>query len=545
MAFTSKIKSSLSSFSLGRDETIPEKKTESLDKIDNRDISPKLTKTELNKLAKSYPSWLRDNSGVKNLPAIYKGVLGQVQVHPIINLDKNKMSKFDRLANHNIEYLNRYTDTQRVHQLLLASQLPNDLLAIIWAHVNKSFPGKLTNREVCLALALIAIFQRCKSDADRKDLLFGPNKKDLFQLVKDERNPPIPKLHATNSEVRQAIDKTSNYFLENGKTFGNPNDRNDIGLLVDLNSESFEKLNLNTQSPFKISIKAPPYTTPKNDLASTADLTFINTNWLNKYITDLMDMKIGEFEKNVSYKFTIWSEILLAIKRIFKKTFDTLSVNHSRQSAVESLTSPEGIVFIKHISLLYPLAHNIKLTINNINVLDKLQKPSDASNYDGHDDMMDKTFLKFVDELTTSINEYWAVLINLFHECGQTRYIEYIMDGLNKPTVIDTNSHLTLEEIAAIIDTRDKIEICSICHMNEFILAKDYSPNESAKQEIDQSISNDIVSLIDNELITIDNYYYYHAKCGSFWLNNVSNDNSLPWEDSKEISNILLPTKCD
>lgn len=536
-------------------------------------VIPKLTSTQLSKLAKVYPAWLRDGSSVKRLPGVYQGVLGQVQLQSNLigidisnglpfsnNIGQKVQSSFNVIKQQQQqqpqEYMNRFTDTERVHQLLSASLLSNETLATIWAHVNKTFPGKLTNREVCLALALIAIFQRLEKVDGSFGVIKTELEKDPFNLVKAEKKPPVPILYPnhnhrtaisqnkydnnnrnSNNNTHQSLTNTNFVLSSSTKTI---NDE----ILVDLwgtndDEESLKKQNGTVNESLRLSSSKSEQCLTKRPLSCN---------------TSLIDSDCVRFEIEFFTLEQTWLRFLKAIKNIFKRTFDILNVENSRLSAIEALKTQQGENFSKQLCLCYPLAHNIKYKIDDLNTIriygrrlsrcknntEDHKAITDIRKDEKNDSLsglFDKNYIEQIDDLMTSINEYWAVLINLFHESGHTTFIEYIMDGLNynQQTVFSQ----TIDELINELDGSGKKNVCSICHTNFYL--KPLSKNSSRERltiEDAELIADD-----DIKLLSLDNVHYYHAKCANFWINQVDST-VLPFHNySTDTTGILSPAK--
>lgn len=481
------------------------------------EVVPKLTNAQLNKLTKVYPSWLRDSSGLKQLPGVYQGVLGQVQLQSASFITNNGQKHYQKLVNvkQQPDYMNRFTDTERVHQLLSASRLSNDSLATIWAHVNKTFPGKLTNRELCLALALIAIFQRLEKQEGNS---LRTSKQNPFDLVRTEKKPPVPTLYPTQ---RNTSNSSSPIKLNEVKS-SSPARESLSTLLVDLccdddGQDSASNLNLTKLQPNDLS--APPH--------SAANIGRDNS-------FNLIDMDGDQFGIDF-YKLTqIWLRFLTSMKSTFKRSFDILNVENSRQSAIEALKSPDGIQFSKHLSICYPLAHNIKFKIDELNNIEIYPNRYTSTVERGSlqtSGLFDKNYMQQIDDLMISINEYWAVLINLFHESGQTKFIEFIMDGLNfkKQTVFSKS----IEELANELNPSGKCDTCSICHTRFYLINCDSLTSGLLSDDAE------LLAETETELLSLDDRYYYHARCANFWLNQVDL-NGLPFRQKIE-DGILSP----
>lgn len=464
-------------------------------------VLPKLSNSQLNKLTKiNYPNWLKDScSGcLKNLPAIYHGVLGQVQMQPptsfiASNNNKNDIRQQEELflkQQSSIDYMNRFTDTERVRQLLSTSQLSNDQLATIWAHVNKTFPGKLTNREVCLALALIAVFQQDEQFQE------GTNNKqpDPFTLIKSKKKPPVPKLYSSSEQSSKSIRSSPI--------------RAKISNLIDISDGTDD------------SVCKEAKQSRLNSSSRTVKLS---------QLVSLIDLDGDKFEANFTKLSIMWLKFLSSMKTVFKRSFDVLNVENSRIGAIEALKSESGQSFCKQLCICYPLAHNIKYKIDELNRGFR----SSVRDYK----LFDEEYVIQIDDLMISINEYWAVLINLIHESGQTKFIEFIMDGLNYKT--KTVSSETINELANELDSSNRSDLCSICH-TKFYLIKDYCDHKDAllfDEEDAELLAN------TNNLLTNDNEYYYHARCANFWLNSVAvqtgDDAGLPISSDKTSDHVL------
>lgn len=471
---------------------------------------PKLTSSELNKLTKSYPAWLKDNSYLKNLPGVYQGFLGQVQLQPKLDGEIKKASNLRQITSprRNVDYINRFTDTERVYQLLIASRLPNEILAIIWAHVNKTFPGKLTNREVCLALALVAIFQRYETQEKLSLMLGNKNRLDLFSLVNQEKKPPIPKLFPRDPGSK-VIDCPF------------PMSQSDVGLLIDLGENKSGPISPNIlQKGRNLEVSESRSKTMMSD--PLADLSDVTVDWFSivaGHGMNLIDMDSDRLLDNFSKLLQIWLKFLHAARGIFKLSFDVLNVSHDRRSSLEALRCPQGQSFIKQLSLCYPIAHNIKFKIDELEsiTIDRLPGETQPKVIDQSIGLLHQNYLKMIHELMASINEYWAVLINLFHESGQTKFIEFIMDGLNYKE--KTISSKGVNELAMELDSFDKPDVCSICHTKFYLIPR---RGDTERDSGDLELREDEMMLLeDGELISDDKRYYYHARCANFWINNV------------------------
>lgn len=474
----------------------------------------KLTNSKLNKLAKVHPPWLRDSSGPQQLPAVYQGVLGQVQSQPAIAGLKSNVKRVLQL-----DYMNRFTDTERVYQLLSASLLPNETLATIWAHVNQTYPGQLTNREVCLALALIALFQRV--DEKHESI------KDPFNQVKLEKKPPVPKLYPV-TQISHSNRPNFNSQLTSSKS--TPDGLSSSGkcdLLVDFDSdiESSASANESLGGTKKSSSWMP--TTVRQPSIFCDRENYCNT------VANLIDMDGDKFDFDFARLTQTWMKIMFTMKNLFKRSFDILNVDHGRQSAIEALSSAQGKQFIKQLCLCYPMAHNIKCKIDELDNTRLVPSGGDSSACNQRVDqsrLFDKNYTNQIDDLMVSINEYWAVLINLFHESGQTHFIELIMDGLGERSL--GVRHITIEQLASEVDGSGKSDVCSICHSKLYLITPDF------KLEMLSSEDVELVAPVEL-LIESSQNYHYHARCANFWLNQIDQD-ALPFRKNQSEA-ILSP----
>lgn len=89
------------------------------------------------------PGWLWPNSNI--LPQFYKQVWEAVR-------DDKPSSKASLQREHLV-------DTNKIFPLLLTSQLPTDILGYIWSLANKKYAGQLTEQELYIVLALVALAQ--------------------------------------------------------------------------------------------------------------------------------------------------------------------------------------------------------------------------------------------------------------------------------------------------------------------------------------------------------------------------------------------------
>lgn len=483
---------------------------------------PRLSSSQLSKSTKTYPSWLRGNVELKYLPAIYQGVLGQVQLQPDINLDNGSLLNQHRLKpKQTQDYMNKFTDTERARKLLSASQLPNDTLATIWAHVNQTFPGRLTNREFCLALALVAHFQRLNKEnseigPDSKQTLKvirnnlnsnRSSKKDPFDLVKTDDNPPVPILYPSQSSP---LKTKCTRKLSNSNSV--PNKLSTEVLLVDLGDDNDTH---GASSRWELNSNKD-YTKPLNRPKLVNLIDSDGENDVDFVVDRLTD---------------VWTRLMIAIRTIFKRSFDVLNVENCRASALEALRSDRGVIFIKQLCLCYPLAHNIKFKIHEFTAIHNCQPNSNPS-ATNNALQFDRNLALQINDLMLSINEYWAVLINLFHESGQTGFIEVIMDSLDcKFKHRTSQTSFTLEILKL-----NNPEQCSICLRKDYLSLDD---SMSSALLVTKGISKDDLDQIrGQDLISNDEHYYYHARCANIWLNHV--DGRLPFVNCNTNDNDVL-----
>lgn len=476
-------------------------------------LVPKLTNAQLNKLTKVYPAWLRNNSSLKQLPAVYQGVLGQVQLQPMIHNESRFVNgRILARKQQHLDYMNRFTDTQRVYEIFLLSRLGDVTLSKIWAFANKTYPGQLTNREVLVGLALIALFQKldCNNNSNNNDNSKSnhqnPTNKSspdpFVDFYKIDR-PPLPKLYPPDSN-----NKLSKYQIKTSKSMPEELSQSS-SLLIDIDDPvSDQKQTKSDQSR--------DFDTNKSicDIGHQKAIDKFNGNSVS-----LIDMDSGGFGIGFLQTWLKDSNLILrAIKSIFKQSFDTLNVCYSRHHAIEALRSGRGINFINNIGLCYPLAHNLKLRV------DELENMKNFGFFDKNY-IMQIDDLNLINEYWVGINQYWLVLINLFNESGQIKFVEKLMDSLNAPTEKDR----TFEDFVNDLNSNDKS--CSIC-LTKFYLLPGNSPPNGVPEE-------DGNSLIESELVTLDNRYYYHVPCATFYQNNVG---SLPYQKEPDATNLLTPT---
>ncbi|RWS13707.1 sodium/glucose cotransporter-like protein [Dinothrombium tinctorium] len=118
----------------------------------------------------AYPLWCKLDS--KELPELY------VQIWNCVR--QNDASPF--------------CDTSKLYPILLSSKLHKDVLANIWAQVNRVTPGQLTFQELFLALAMIAILQQNPTQF--------LNVKQLYFITV----PPVPSLCVPYLSAQQMYD---------------------------------------------------------------------------------------------------------------------------------------------------------------------------------------------------------------------------------------------------------------------------------------------------------------------------------------------------
>lgn len=478
----------------------------------------KLSSSQINKLTKAYPPWLRNNVELRHLPAVYQGVLGQVQLQPDINLDHRTILNQHRLKSKQTQdYMNKYTDTERARKLLSASRLPNDTLAAIWAHVNQTFPGRLTNREFCLALALVAHFQRFyKENGDNIDAksinktTAGKKSCDPFDLVKFDDKPPVPILYPGQSSP------SSNNSRRIPSSNSVPNRLGSDILLVDLEDD-------NNQDAF-----------------SQWELSRVGDGNLKTARAKLINLIDSDGDNDVDFiidRLTdVWTKLMVSMRCLFKRSFDILNVENCRTSALEALRSEEGVKYIKRLCMCYPLAHNVKFKIDELIAIHcSEQNKSNYANNSIQTKSLNRNFASQINDLMLSINEYWAVLINLFHESGQTNFIEIIMDSLDVASKKDMNRKHSLTELIDI----NKTDKCCICLRKEYLCI---NKNQIISLSATKSISSDDLALIvEQDLISQDDFYKYHARCANFWLNQVESKGRLPFIKCNIDKEVLRP----
>lgn len=464
-------------------------------------LVPKLTNAQLNKLTKVYPAWLRNNSSLKQLPGVYQGVLGQVQLQPIIHNESRFVNgRILARKQQHLDYLNRFTDTQRVYEIFLLSRLGDENLSKIWAFANKTYPGQLTNREVLVGLALIALFQKldCNNNNDSSKSSNKSSTDPFVEFFKIDQ-PPLPKLYPPDNN-----NKLPKYQIKTSKSMPEELSQSS-SLLIDIDDQ--------------VSDQGQKKSDQLKNLATNKSICDIShrkaIDKFNGNLVSLIDMDGGGFEIGFLQTWLKDSNLILrAIKSIFKQSFDTLNVYYSRHHAIEALKSDRGKNFINNIGLCYPLAHNLKLKV------DELKNMKNFGFFDKNY-IMQIDDLNLINEYWVGINQYWLVLINLFNESGRIEYVEKLMDSLNTATETD----ITFEDFVNKLSSSGKS--CSIC------LTKFYLLQSSDTQSEDEN------SLVESELVTLDNRNYYHVPCATFYQNNVG---PLPCQREPDATNLLTPT---
>lgn len=466
---------------------------------DNVSRESGLANSQLAKSNNVYPPWLKVGTSLKQMPGIYQGVLGQVQLQTSLLHPGKKLIK-----QANGDYMDRFTDTERVHQLLSASRLSNEVLATIWAHVNKTFPGRLTNREVCLALAIIAEFQQLETPAAEKS-------KDPFSTVRLQKRPPVPKLYPGDCNSVNKCE-SSKRTLEIHSSKSTPEELCSINLLVNLDDGE------GSHKP------------PNRYSRESATVNQANTDFGSLNI-NLIDDDYYEFGKELANLAEIWLKFLNGIRVVYKRSYDILNVENSRQSALEALRSQDGKEFSMYLCLSYPLAHNIKTKIDELYSLEVITQVPLKSKPTSR--LFDKRYITKINDLMNSVNEYWAVLINLFNESGQTKFIELIMDGLKTEDNSGQERFIkrTVDQLVNELKGLNRPDLCSICY-SKFYLTTSFT-------SLSEFLGDKSELVLYQEPISGDNQYYYHPKCANFWLNHVCAD-SLPLTGRHDES-ILVP----
>ncbi|XP_011297313.1 synergin gamma isoform X2 [Fopius arisanus] len=100
------------------------------------------SRSALDKKLYNLPNWLW--SGTNGLPQFYKMIWEAVREdRPTLGVSQGEL----------------LVDTNRVFPLLLTSQLPTEVLGYIWSLANQKYSGQLTELELYIVLALIAVAQ--------------------------------------------------------------------------------------------------------------------------------------------------------------------------------------------------------------------------------------------------------------------------------------------------------------------------------------------------------------------------------------------------
>lgn len=140
------------------------------------------------------PGWLRPNSNL--LPPLYKKIWATVQ---------------EDSSGQNIFKDELLVDTNKVFPLLLTSQLSTEILGFIWNLANQKYAGQLTEQELYVTLALIALAQTSYSF-------------DSLNVLNSLRDPLCPNLNCTlldDDFLRkgQSSHTTSNALDDQGDEF--------------------------------------------------------------------------------------------------------------------------------------------------------------------------------------------------------------------------------------------------------------------------------------------------------------------------------------
>ncbi|KAK0087221.1 hypothetical protein PV325_001463 [Microctonus aethiopoides] len=138
------------------------------------------TRSGMEKKTCQLPGWLWPTSNA--LPPLYKRIWEAV--------------KDERL---NIGEL--LVDTNKVFPLLLTSQLPTEVLGYIWSLANQKYAGQLTEQELYIVLALIAIAQTS----------YAFTNLDVLHMLP---GPPIPRLNLTNLYSNTNAPQSSTLLLK-------------------------------------------------------------------------------------------------------------------------------------------------------------------------------------------------------------------------------------------------------------------------------------------------------------------------------------------
>lgn len=123
------------------------------------------------------PSWLWTTSNL--LPPVYRQIWKGVRENRPVYPGSGAASEL-------------LVDTNKVFPLLLTSQLPTEVLGYIWSLANHKFAGQLTEQELYVVLALVAIAQAS----------YTFNSLDVLHLIP---SPPVPNLNLTSIEGKTVI----------------------------------------------------------------------------------------------------------------------------------------------------------------------------------------------------------------------------------------------------------------------------------------------------------------------------------------------------
>ncbi|XP_043282899.1 synergin gamma-like [Venturia canescens] len=149
------------------------------------------TRGVANKRVSQLPSWLWSNSNV--LPTLYRRIWECVKEEgPHLGASQTEL----------------LVDTKKVFPLLLTSQLPTEVLGYIWGLANQKYAGKLTEQELYVVLALIAVAQTSYPFTNLQvlHLLPGPPEPRLnLSLIHTTLSLP-PTLVASNQDALQRRD---------------------------------------------------------------------------------------------------------------------------------------------------------------------------------------------------------------------------------------------------------------------------------------------------------------------------------------------------
>jgi len=358
-------------------------------------------------------------------------------------------------------------------------------------------------------LALIALFQRLGKEGQKTS-----KESDPFVSVKTEKRPPVPTLYPISNENCLGLPKIQD---QNRLTTSNsvPTELNkkEACLLLDIDDDWDQEAE-----------KRAAQSSNSQDFACRSKGSN-GTHQNNASVLDLIDNDLVRGPQ-LLYKISrVWFEVMISMRALFKRVFDILNVENDRKSALEALNSPQGILFCKNLCLCYPIAHNINFKVDELRKKNLLET---LTNFD-------KKHILQITDLMLSINEYWAVLINLFHESGQTNFIELIMDSLNRTN--ETVTSKNKDELFDELDCSNSTDLCAICHTKFYLI------NIGDAIEKKELSPEDLELAFDQEVLTMDGCYYYHARCANYWLNNVdARSGKLPFCEHEPQGDILRPT---